>query len=429
MAMFNDSSKMMLPGDTQQASTALAPYRLIDLSDEKGALCTKLFADMGADVIKVERPEGDPTRRIGPFYHDIPHPENSLFWLNYNTGKRSITLDIETEKGQDILKNLAKSADFLVECFPPGYLDSLGLGYLALSHINRRIIVTSISPFGQSGPYKDYKASDIVAMAMGGLMYTCGDTDRAPVRIGASQAYLQAGVQAAAATMIAHYYRETTGDGQHVDVSMQECITLTLDTAPQFWDLNEVILRRGGVYRYRGNRVLRLVFPCKDGFIAGYVHPGTGFEDLVAWMASEGMASDLIDEKWIGKTVGPGPQQLTAEEIRHVEEVVGDFLMAHTRAELYHEAQKRRILFCPVNTPADLFQDMQLRSREYFTEIEYPEVDDMIIYPGAPFKMSLTPWRICRRAPRLGEHNLDVYNQELGYSLAELDSLKRAKVI
>src|SRR4030042_5378186 len=161
-----------------------SPYRVLDLTDEKGLLCGKLLADLGADVMKIERPGGDPARNIGPFYHDIPHPEKSLYWFFYNANKRGITLNIETNDGKEILKRLVKSADFILESFKPGYMDSLGLGYSALSEINPRIIMTSITPFGPDGPYGKFKSADIVNQALSGWMNRCGDDDRAPVQMG-----------------------------------------------------------------------------------------------------------------------------------------------------------------------------------------------------------------------------------------------------
>ena len=162
----------------------LSPYRVLDLANEKGYYCSKLLADLGADVVKIERPGGDLSRNSGPFYHDIPDPEKSLNWFVFNRGKRGITLNIETADGQDIFKRLVKGADFVIESFAPGYVDRLGLGYLALSQVNPRIIITSITPFGQTGPYKDYKAPEIVNMAMNGILFMCGDPDRPPVQIG-----------------------------------------------------------------------------------------------------------------------------------------------------------------------------------------------------------------------------------------------------
>jgi len=164
----------------------LGSYRVLDLSDEKGMFCGKFLGDFGADVIKIEPPGGSPARNIGPFYHDIPDPEKSLFWFAYNSSKRGITLNIETSDGQEIFKRLVKTADFIVETFTPGYMESLGLGYDTMNRINPRIIVCSITPFGQTGPYKDYKSSDLIALATGGLLYICGDPERPPVRTNAA---------------------------------------------------------------------------------------------------------------------------------------------------------------------------------------------------------------------------------------------------
>jgi len=179
------------------SETALGPYRVLDLTDEKGLLCGMLLAGLGADVIKVERPGGDLARNIGPFYDDIPHPEKSLLWFAYNLNKKGITLNIETVDGREIFKRLVKTSDFVIESFPPGYMARLGLDYSALSQINPRIIMTSITPFGQTGPYRDYKGSDLICMASGGLMYVSGDPDRPPVRITIPQAYCHAGAHLA----------------------------------------------------------------------------------------------------------------------------------------------------------------------------------------------------------------------------------------
>ncbi len=185
--------------------------RVLDLTDDKGFLCGRILADMGADVIKIERPGGEAARNIGPFYHDIPDREKSLYWFVFNAGKRGITLDIETRQGRELFKRLVKGADFFIESFPPGYLDKLGLGYSVLSQVNSHLIMVSITPFGQAGPYRDFKAPDLVSIAMSGWMYICGDTDRPPVRVSFPQAYLNTGAEAAAACTIAYYHRERTG--------------------------------------------------------------------------------------------------------------------------------------------------------------------------------------------------------------------------
>ena len=192
----------------QQAEGMLGPYRVLDLTDEKGMLCGKILGDLGADVIKVERPGGDPVRQIGPFYNDEVDPEKSLLWFALNASKRGVTLDIETADGQETFRRLVETADFVVESFSPGYLDGLGLGYSALREVNPGVIVVSITPFGQTGPYRRYSGPDIVTWAMSGQLYPCGNADRPPVRVShRALSYLHAGGAAAAGAMMALHHR------------------------------------------------------------------------------------------------------------------------------------------------------------------------------------------------------------------------------
>ena len=418
----------------KKEGSLLGPYRILDLSDEKGVLCGKVLADLGTDVIKVEPPGGDPMRHIGPFYHDTPDPEKSLYWFTFNTSKRSITLDITKSDGQKIFKRLVKTADFVIECFPPGYLDRLGLGYSVLSELNPRLIMTSITPFGQSGPYRDYKASDIVGMAMGGLMYLNGEPDHPPVRMRAQQAYAQASVQAAAGTMVAHYYREISGEGQHVDVSMQEAVSNTLDTAQQAWDLQQMVYKRVAPFRPIGEYIIRCVYPCKDGYVACW-GPET-LTQLAEWMESMGVAFDADEmTRWIElrKRIAAGEltqkEAFTQEELTRMQETRLPLLKLLTKQEIYEGALARGFGWAPVNTPKDLMENEQLAARNYFVEVEHPELDTSITYPGAPYKMDETPWRIRNRAPLIGEHNEEIYAGELGIPREELRTLKQAKVI
>jgi len=248
---------------------ALAPYRVLDLTTERGLLCGKILADLGADVIKVESPGGDTARDIGPFYKDIPDRERSLFWFAFSTGKKSITLDIETIDGQQILKKLVETADFLIESFKPGYLDELDIGYSTLNRLNPRLIMGSITPFGQKGPYAGWKGPDIIPWAMGGYMWMTGEPGRAPVRISCPpQAYLHASAMTAAGLLLALRYRVMNGKGQHVDTSAQQCPIWMLTHTYAYWDLFKVNLARAGTLRQFGERVTRTVWPCKDGYVA-----------------------------------------------------------------------------------------------------------------------------------------------------------------
>ena len=231
----------------QKVESLLSGYRVLDLTDDKGFLCSRILADMGANVIKIEPPGGDPSRNIGPFYHDEPDPEKSLYWFAYNANKRGITLDIKTSDGRQVFTRLVETADFVIESFPPGFMDSLDLAYSSLSQVKPGIIMVSITPFGQTGPYRDYKTSDIVSMAMGGLAYMMGEPDRPPLRVSFPQAFLHASAEAAVGAMIALYHRELDGEGQWVDVSIQASLPVVTVNVIPFWELNQVILKRAGV--------------------------------------------------------------------------------------------------------------------------------------------------------------------------------------
>ena len=220
--------------------------RALDLTDEIGFLSGKILADLGVDVIKVEKPGGDAGRRIGPFWKDIPDPEKSLYWFAYNGNKRGITLNIETGDGRQILGELVKKADFVLESFPPGYMSRKKLGWRSLRKINERTILVSITPFGQKGPYKNFAASDMIAMAMSGMLYLTGDADRPPLNISLPQSYLLAGADGAVGAMLAYYHRERTGKGQHVDVSLQQSSGWFLANAVPTWELAGTNLRRAG---------------------------------------------------------------------------------------------------------------------------------------------------------------------------------------
>ncbi len=209
-----------------EAPGALQGLRVLDLSDDKGQYCGKLMADMGADVIKIEPPSGDETHRMGPFYHDEEELEKSLYWFMLNTSKRGITLDMTTTQGADLFRRLVAEADFVVESFAPGTLERYGLGYASLAQIRPGLIMASISNYGQSGPYRDYVATDLDLLGMSGALFLCGDPDRPPTRVNAPQTPIYGGIQAYVGSLMAHYHRLETGEGQQVDVSLHECATL-----------------------------------------------------------------------------------------------------------------------------------------------------------------------------------------------------------
>ncbi|RLC70787.1 MAG: hypothetical protein DRI26_06440 [Chloroflexi bacterium] len=317
-------------------------------------------------------------------------------------------------------------------------MDRLGLGYPVLSKINPRIIMTSITAFGQTGPYAHYKAPDIVGMAMGGMVYLCGDEDRPPVRISYPQAWNHASLQGCVGTMFAHYYREMTGEGQHVDVSMQTCVIWTLMNATVTWDLNRINIKRGGAIRtrevQRGDKIVpyrqQEILPCKDGYVylrvMGGAVGGEQCQILVQWMDEEGMASESMKQRdWMALDFFT----ITQEDVDSWEGPIKDFLMTHTREEIYQEALKRRLSIAPVGTPKMLLEDKQLAFRNFWVDVEHPELGTAITYPGWPVHQSETPWRLQRRAPLIGEHNDEIYEKELGFSKEQLSVLKACGVI
>jgi crotonobetainyl-CoA:carnitine CoA-transferase CaiB-like acyl-CoA transferase len=411
----------------------LSGYRALDLTDKRGLLCGKILADLGAEVIKIEPPRGDAGRNIGPFFQDNPHREKSLYWFAFNVGKKGITLNIEAEGGREIFKKLVKTADFVIESFSPGYMGSLGLGYNDLIKTKPDIIMTSITPFGQTGPYKNYKAPDIVLMAMGGSMYVSGEPGRSPLRFSFPLAYLHAASEATVGTLIACYHRGISGEGQHVDQSGQQSILGTLHNTLETWDvLKQKIMRTGNSWAMRPPPFAgtKMQFACKDGYvtfpiIAGMV--GARFyPPLIEWMESDGICIDLVKNiKWETLDEIDFPKEIRDQ----FAEVLQQFFVRHTKKELYEEAAKRRLLLYPVSTMEDIIEDSQLESRNFWEDIEHPELGTIISYPRPCAKLLEPTLRKRSRPPRIGEHNLEIYEQLLGFSREELAILGGEGVI
>ncbi len=394
-------------------------YRVLDLCDEKGIFCGRILADLGADVIKVEKPGNDPSR------------EKNLFGLAYNSNKRSITLDIERTEGKEIFKKLVKKADVVLESFPPGYMKGLGLSYEDLSEVNPRFVMTSISPFGQNGPYCDFKASDLTLWCLGGMAYMSGDPDRAPVQVSSPQSYLHGAAAAAAATLIALYYRELTGEGQWVDVSIQEAVVHTLMNVVQFWDVSGIILKRSGAFRTGLSTAAnqRLIWRCKDGYVNFPIYATVGGArsnaKLVQWMESEGIRDEYLSSiRWEEFDLSTTRQ----EQFDRVESSIGCFFKNHTMDELYQGAIERGIMLYPAYGAKEIQEDPQLITRGFWNSVTHPEVGKVTYFPGSPFVFSGERSNI-RQAPMIGEYNEDIYCIELGISKEELITLKQSGVI
>jgi len=398
-------------------------YRVIELADETGVYCGKLLADLGADVIKVEPPGGDKTRSWPPFFHDEVGIEKSLYFLYYNTNKRSITLNLECEEGRRMLNRLVSTADVLVETFPPGYLQSQGLGYGILSQLNPGLVMTSITPFGQTGPYKDRRSSDLVAMAMSGYMQVTGEPDGSPLRFGMDFSNMAASQCAAAATMVALYHRNAvSGKGQHIDISVHEATTsYTQDTgAVPFWRLGKINVLRMGIKSRRG-------FPwggfeCKDGWVfIGLVTP-PHWEILANWVYEKTGDKEILNDMY------KGPGYVRTDYIDILDRLVTEMTKKFTKDELYHEGQRRGIVTLPVATVEDLAHCPQLNARDYFAEVEHPVLGKLMC-PTSPFLVEGARMPMRKAAPLLGEANEDVYSGELGFSKQELATMKAAHII
>jgi crotonobetainyl-CoA:carnitine CoA-transferase CaiB-like acyl-CoA transferase len=409
----------------------LSGFRALDLTDEKGFVCGKILASMGVDTIKVEKPGGDPARNLPPFYGQTPDPEKSLYWLVYNTDKRGITLNLETNRGQELFKELVKRSDFVLESFIPGYLDDLGLGYEALSKVNPRIIMTSITPFGKKGPYSRYKGGELIASAMSGVLLSNGYEDRAPVKEALDANYFHANAAAALGTIMAHYHREATGEGQQVDVSAQEVGASRNTNNIIAYQFDRRFLNRSGDCQWLGLRPARWIWRCKDGFLWHNLMGGKigapANRALSQWMDDDGMENPLREirdwEKYDRSAV-------TAEQRAVREEAMEKFFLTHTKKELDKEGRRRGINATVANSPPDVLEHPQLKARNYWAELNYPKLGAAAPRYGKYFFLSSETENYIRRAaPLIGEHNSEIYEKELGLSDAQLAALKEAEVI
>ncbi len=389
-------------------SNLLAGLRVLDLTHHvAGPYCTKWLASLGADVIKVERPgSGDVARHIGPFPQGGPHLEKSGLFLYLNTGKRSVTLDLKSEVGRALLMRLVTKADMVVENFEPRVLSSLGLDYANLTAANSRVVLTSISNFGQTGPYRDLKASEIVIFAMGGLMYLVGLPDEAPLKFGGYQSLYIGGLAAFGATMLALTHAELTGEGQHVDVSLFEGMACN-----HFQSLVQ--------YEYCGDIARRApafgVLPCADGFVGMVVFDQhwPRFVDMID-------LPELRDERF---------STLEGRIANHedIEAAILSWTIQRTKQEIYTMGQKAGLPGAFFANIDDLLVSPQYLDRHFFTEIAHP-VAGAYLYPGSPLRFDGEVPTL-RRAPLLGEHNEEVFCGELGLDRRDLDSLMQRGVV
>lgn len=400
---------------------ALSDLTVVDFTHYvAGPYCTKLLADYGAEVIKIERPvTGDGARRLGPFPHDEPHIEKSGLFLHLNTNKRSVTLDLNSDTGKEIVKKLVAEADVVVESFKPGTMARFGLDYQALSAVNPALVMTSISNFGQTGPYRDYTAADIMFYGMGGEMYSTGLAEREPVTMARHVTLYQAGAVATVATMGAVFAAGSDGEGQYVDVSIMETQVGSIDRRMS------MLL----AYQYNGEISYRQpsegtagfpsgTYPCADGYVQ--VQGGTAYFRRILKMLGE--PEEFADPHW------QTPQAQADPDLKA--EFEGYFIawcMERTKHEIWEAAQSARVLSGKLNTIGDAASDANFIARGAFSDIEHPEAGKLT-YLGRPFIMSESPWALRKPAPLLGEHTDEVLSG-LGYTGLDLQRLRREGIV
>ncbi len=406
--------------------------RVLELTDEKGQFCGKLMADLGADVIKIEPPGGQLTRAVGPFLDDEPHRERSLAFWHYNTSKRGMTLNLECQTGQELFKRLLPKADIVLESYAPGYLPALGLGYETLSRLRPELIMCSLTPFGQTGPWHDYQTADLLHLAAGGQMAGCGYDaedipDAPPIAPGGGNAWHIGAHYAYMAIMAALYYRDGTGEGQYIDASIHEACALTTEGHVSVYTYTgEVVQRHTGRAASPGMSE-RAQLATHDGRWVNIIRPGfqltpARLRRLAEWMDEHGLAQDLLHEKYRDAAV-------IEANLDHIGEVLTHFGSQLPQEAVWHGGQGLGLPWGAVRSLDEIQHDAHLQDRGFFTPVEHPELGRSFTYPGPAALYHGSPWRIARRAPLIGEHNAEVLCGELGLRREDLTVLAESGVI
>ena len=392
----------------------LGGVKVLDLSEDiAGSFCARLLADYGADVLKLEPPGGAALRRMGPFHQDDPHPEKSLFNLVLNLNKKGATINLETTTGQALLKELVQRVDVVVETFHPGHLESLGLGYDALQELNPSLVMTSITPFGQEGPYSQYLGEEIVSYAMGMIMSISGSQGRAPLKHGGFQAQYEGGLNGAAATAICLFGMENGCGGQHIDVAINDCVASTMMATQTMYPF------MGGTQHRRRATGQDFTFPmpCADGWVIVQTGGGASWEDIVNLFQEP----ELLDSRFSNTD----ERALNGVEM---DKIMVDALSRLNKWDLFAKAAEARILFGLVQTPKEIAECPQLESREFYREVDHPVIGKIKV-PAVLFNFSLCPYELRHPAPTLGQHNQEIYVDGLGYSQEDFCRLRQLNAI
>lgn len=400
------------------ADRSLEGLRVVEFADDIASYAGRLLADLGAECIKVEPPGGGIQRHTPPFYRDQRTPDTSIaFWV-HNTSKKSVVLDLDTAEGQAQARRLALSADVVLEDYPVGYLSERGLGFEQLHAAKPALVYTSVTGFGQTGPHARWAYTDLVGQAMGGIMTLAGEPEDPPNSIYGNQANISASIHAAQGTLIAVLHAEATGEGQHVDVSAQEAVSMSQETAMQTWDLQKRNRRRTGELGMLPIQIPGAgVYQAADGWVTLFVVApgGADFPDLVAWMRERGMQEDLDEEPYASLCqtlnmatitqymMDVSKAQAVIPQLLHVNEVIKRFVASLPANVAYEEGQGRRLLVGIVSTPKDLAHNTQLRARDWYRKLEFDFLGSVLEFPGPPYNLGETP-AVITRPPRLGEH-------------------------
>ncbi|MEC8857184.1 MAG: CoA transferase [Chloroflexota bacterium] len=385
----------------------LSDIKVLDLSHGvSGPFCTKFLAGLGAEVIKVEPTgTGDSSRQSKPFLGGPDDVESSALFAYLNTSKMSVTLDLDIPDQALSVKQLAQESDILVESYAPGHLQSLGLGYGALAETNAGLIYVSVTPFGQTGPYRDYKGADIVAQAIGALMYTIGLPDREPLKVGGESVLYTTGISAFSAAMLALHVRDTQGFGQHVDISAMEVMTV----AQIHSSINEQF---GHPSVRRPTNLVR----AKDGWVSPGLESGV---QLGTWPK----VCELMGVPQFAEDTRFTTQEGRRTNQQDLLKVIGDWAATKPKEEIYHTLQALRTITGYVATVEDLLVAKQLVDRKFFRTLADPVFGD-VVHPGAPFRMGEDGWRLLP-PPRLGEHNDEILGGRLGYSSEKISEVSK----
>ena len=391
----------------------LSEYRILDLTDDRGLIGGMILADLGADVIAIEPPDGNVARQRGPFTDgsDNGDIEDSLIWQSYARGKRSVVLDLESQDGRARFSELASSADAVIESADVGAMDALGIGYESLAKINPGLIYVAVTPFGSTGPKAGWAATDITVAAAAGPMIQSGDRDRPPLRVGLPQTALHAGAEAALGVLMGLHERKRSGLGQFIDVSAQAAYAQATQSGIIADANNSGQFQRSAVGAALGPLEIRLFWPCKDGHVAitylfgAAIGPFT--DRLMQYALEEGYCDqETRDKDWLNYTNLILTGQEPISEYLRCCEVVGALCADKTKAELFQVAQERRLLIVPVSTMDDLDENEHLAARSYWREVE--RGGQTIKFPGPFARLSETPIEYARPAPMLGEHTDEV---------------------